>query len=321
MPPRNILILGATGFVGLAVVECLVKRAGGGGGGRLRVPARRPMRARHLQLLPTVEVVPTGLDDDASLARLLRGIDAVVNLVGILHGSEAEFERLHATLPKRLAAACTAAGVRRVVHVSALGAAPDAPSRYLRSKARGEAALQSADLDLTLLRPSVMFGERDQFLNTFVALQRMAPVVPLPGADARFQPVWVEDVARAVATALDDPGSIGLVIECCGPTVYTLGELVRLSGRWSGRERPVLAVPAPLARLQAGLLSLKPGRKLMSPDNLDSMRVANVASGTHPGLERLGIEPAALESVVPRYLDGAGGELRYETWRSRARRT
>ncbi len=320
MPPRHILILGATGFLGVSVTEKLVERAGAGGG-RLRIPTRQLMRARHLQLLPTVEVTRADIHDDATLARLVRGMDAVVNLVGTLHGGEAEFERAHVTLPKRLAAACTAAGVRRVVQVSALGAAPDAPSRYLRSKARGEAVLQAAELDLTLLRPSVIFGDHDRFLNTFAALQGLFPVLPVARAQARFQPVWVEDVARAIARSLDDAGSIGLTLECCGPTVYTLGELVRAAGRWSGHERPVWPLPAPLGTLQAMLLGLWPGRgKLMSGDNLDSMRRDNVASGQLPGLQRLGIEPATLESVAPRYLGHVGGEERLEAWRARARR-
>lgn len=319
MPPRNILILGATGFLGISVTEKLLERAGGGGG-RLRVPARHLMRARHLQLLPTVEIAPADIHDDATLARLVRGMDAVVNLVGILHGSEAEFERAHVALPRRLAAACAGAGVRRVVHVSALGAAADAPSRYLRSKARGEAVLQAADLDLTVLRPSVMFGDHDRFLNTFAALQRIAPVMPVASANARFQPVWVEDVATAIARSLDDAGSIDLTIECCGPAVYSLAELVRAAGRWSGRERPVWGLPAPFGRLQAALLGLWPGSKLMSGDNLDSMRRDSVASGVLPGLERLGIAPSTLESVAPRYLGHAGGEVRLEAWRARARR-
>ena len=312
----NILVLGATGFVGRSVCEKLVERSGGGDG-RIRVATRRVARARHLQLLPTVEVAEADVHDDADLARLLRDTDVVINLVAILHGSAADFERVHVRLPERLAAACKAAGVRRVIHVGALGASNDAPSLYLRSKARGEAALRAAGLDLTVLRPSVIFGERDRFINLFASLQSMAPVMPLAGANARFQPVWVDDVAAAVVRCVDDPTTVGLTIECCGPTVYTLGQLVRLAGEWSGQRRPVLALPGPLGRLQAWAMELLPGRTLMSRDNLDSMRIASVASGTLPGLDRLGIEPSPLESVAPRYLGHVSGEKRLEAWRAK----
>jgi uncharacterized protein YbjT (DUF2867 family) len=318
---RKFLILGGTGFVGRSVCEKLVERSGGAEG-RIRVATRRFPRARHLQLLPTLEIACGDVHDEAALARMLRDTDAVINLVAILHGSAAEFERVHVRLPARLAAACQAAGVRRVVHVSALGVAVDAPSRYLRSKARGEEALKAAAaLDLTILRPSVIFGERDRFLNLFASLQSIFPVMPLAGAQARFQPVWVDDVASAVARSLDDPTTTGTTIECCGPRVYTLEALVRLAGEWSGSRRPVLALPAALGRLQALAMELLPGTPLMSRDNIDSMRVANVASGKLPGLERLGIEPTPLEAIAPRYLGHVSGEKRLEAWRARARRS
>jgi NADH dehydrogenase len=315
----NLLVLGATGFVGQSVCEKLVERSGAAGG-RIRVATRRPTRARHLQLLPTVELAIGDVHDDATLDWMLRDTHAVINLVGILHGSEAEFDRVHSRLPQRLGAACRRAGVRRVVHVSALGVASDASSRYLRSKARGEAALRAAGLDLTIVRPSVIFGERDRFLNTFAMLQSLLPAVPLASASARFQPVWIEDVAAAIARCLDDPTTIGETIECAGPRVYTLRELVEAAGRWSGARRPVLALPSLLGRLQAAMLELMPGRPLMSRDNVDSMKTPNVASGKLPGLERLGIEPTPLESVAPRYLGHSFGEARLEAWRARARR-
>jgi uncharacterized protein YbjT (DUF2867 family) len=317
---RNILILGATGFIGRSVCEKLVERSGGADG-RIRVATRRFIQARHLQLLPTVEIACGDVHDEAALARMLRDTDAVINLVGILHGSEAEFERVHVRLPARLAQACASAGVRRVVHVSALAAAPDAPSRYLRSKARGEQAMKAAGLDVTVLRPSVIFGERDRFLNLFATLQSILPVLPLASAKARFQPVWVDDVASAVVRALDDPGTTGMTIECCGPRIYTLLELARAAGAWSGSRRPVVGLHPVLGRLQALILEMLPGKSLMSRDNVDSMRVASVASGKLPGLERFGIEPTPLEAVAPRYLGHVSGEARLEAWRARARRS
>jgi NADH dehydrogenase len=315
----KLLVLGATGFVGSSVCEKLVERSGGADS-RIRVATRQRTRARHLQLLPTVEIDVGDVHDDATLALMLRDTDAVINLVAVLHGSEAEFERVHVRLPQRLATACARAGVRRLIHVSALGVAVDAPSRYLRSKARGEAALRAAGLDLTVLRPSLIFGARDRLMNLFASLQSIFPVMPLAGASARFQPVWVEDVAAAIARCLDTPATVGLTIECAGPRIYTLRELVELAGRWSGSRRPVLALPAFLGRLQALAMELLPGPTLMSRDNLDSMRVANVASGKLPGLDSLGIETTPLESVAPRYLGHVFGEARLEAWRARARR-
>ena len=315
----NILVLGGSGFVGRSVCERLVERSGGASGS-IVVPSRRPARAKHIQLLPTLQVVPADVHDDAQLTRLVAGCDAVINLVAILHGSEADFQRTHVELPRRLAAACAAAGVRRVVHVSALGASAQAPSRYLRSKAAGEALLQAAALDLTVLRPSVVFGEHDRFLNLFAALQAVFPVMPLAGATARFQPVWVEDVAAAIVACLDDPSSIGQTIECTGPRVFTLKELVQLAGRWSGHVRPVIGLPDSLGRWQAAAMEMLPGEPLMSRDNIDSMRVANIASGSLPGLERLGITATALESVAPAYLGRGDGPERLDPWRAKAGR-
>ena len=308
MTPK-ILVLGGSGFVGGHLIEHLVRL-----GADITVPTRRLASARALWTQPRVSLVQTDATQPDALARLLPGHDAVVNLIAILHGSAADFERVHVELPRRLAAACDAAGVRRLVHVSALGAAEGAPSMYLRSKAGGEAVLRQAaqtrGLDVTLLRPSVIYGAGDHFLNLFARLQRVLPVVPLAGAEARFQPVWVRDVAAALVRALADPATIDRTYEACGPDIYTLRELVRLAGQWAGvrggRGRPVIGVPAPLGRLQALLMEWAPGEPLMSRDNLDSMKVDNVASGQVPGLAALGITPAPLAAVGPLVLGTAG---------------
>ena len=313
---NNILILGGSGFVGRSVCDKLVERSGGAGG-QIVVPSRRPARAKHLQLLPTLRVVQADVHSATDLHRLVQGADAVINLVAVLHGSAAEFERVHVELPRKLADACHAAGVRRLVHVSALGVGESAPSRYLRSKAAGEAALKAVNLDLTILRPSVIFGEHDSFTNLFATLQAVAPFVPLAGAQARFQPVWVQDVAAAIVHCLDTPASIGQTFECAGPEVFTLQQIVEQVGRWSGHERWVFGLPDAAARAQAFLMELMPGTPLMSRDNVDSMRVPNVAGGLLPGLASLGISASPMASVVPDYLSPGRGLARLDRWRAR----
>ncbi|MFY9509362.1 MAG: complex I NDUFA9 subunit family protein, partial [Rubrivivax sp.] len=279
---KRVLVLGGTGFVGRALCEALTRHDPALA---IVVPTRRLPHGSTLRPLPTVQLLQADLHDDSSLQRLVFGVDAVVNLVAILHGSAAAFDMAHVALPRRLAQACRQAGLRRVLHVSALGVGPDAPSHYLRSKAEGEAVLQAAaaDLDLTLLRPSVIFGADDHFLNLFAALQRLAPVLPLAGSTACFQPVWVDDVAAALRHCLSDPGTAGQVYELAGPEVHTLSQLVRLAGRWAGHERPQIALPAWAGRLQALALECLPGPPLLSRDNLLSMAVPNVAGGTLPG--------------------------------------
>lgn len=307
MTYRTVLVVGGSGFVGSHLVAQLAARMGR----EILVPSRRYERARDLLLLPTVTLIEADVNDDATLARLLPGVDAVINLAGVLHSAAGKsgapygpaFARTHVELPKRLVAACARHGVRRYLHMSALGAAADAPSMYLRSKAAGElAAVSQPALATTIFRPSVIFGPEDHFLNRFASLQKIFPVMPLGGAEARFQPVYVEDVAQAFITALETDATIGQTYELAGPAIYTLRELVVLAGIWSGHPRPVFGLPPALARLQAWLLELLPGEPLMSRDNFDSMQVDNVAAG--PMAPVLGIEPVALEAVAPYYLTG-----------------
>jgi NADH dehydrogenase len=233
---------------------------------------------------------------------LVHGHDVVINLIAILHGTEEEFTQAHVTLPANLARACHTENVTRLIHISALGADVHGPSMYQRSKARGELALLSAaekaPLGLTLLRPSVIFGKDDQFINLFAKLQKVFPVMPLAGAHTRFQPVWVHDVAQAIVHCVNTSSTEGQVFELCGPDMLTLTELVQLAGRWVGKERPVISLPYAIGWLQALLMEWAPGKPLMSRDNLDSMKVHNVAVGHLPGLRALGVsEPKSIKRL------------------------
>lgn len=319
MKTKSILLIGGSGFLGSHIAQQLAAA-----GHRLTVPTRHRERARHLIVLPTVDVVETDVHDDARLAELVAGQDAVINLVGILHSRYGlpygpDFARAHVELPKRIAGACRAAGVRRLIHMSALNADAHGPSQYLRSKGDGEATLRAAEesLDLTIFRPSVVFGPDDAFLNLFAALQRWSPVMPLGNARARFQPVFVEDVARAVVASLDRIDAHGQAYCCCGPRVYTLAELVRYAGEQIGKPRPIIPLPEALARIQAGLLELLPNPPL-SVDNLDSMDVDSVCPAGDP--LPFGAQPTPLEAVAPEYLAANAPRYRYYGYRLKARR-
>lgn len=294
---ENILVLGGSGFVGRHVCEAL-NRAGM----HITVPTRR-VPARSVQMLPMVSVVQADVHDPVQLAALLPGHDAVINLIAILHGTEAEFDKAHVQLPMLLAKACLAAGVKRLLHISALGADVNAPSMYQRSKARGELVLQghiAQGLALTLLRPSVIFGEDDAFINVFAKLQALAPVVPLAGAHTRFQPVWVCDVAQALLYAVQHLSTAGNIYELAGPQIFTLQQLVEHAGIWAQHPRWVIPLAQPLAYAQAWLMEHLPGPPLMSRDNLASMQVDNILRGQALGLAALGMAtPATLASVFP----------------------
>lgn len=298
---QKIVITGGTGFVGSSLCEHLAAHSASC---RLVVPTRRRANGRNLQVLPMVDLVQADVHDAQAMAAVLQGADALVHLVAILHGSDTAFDRAHVQLPRSLAAACAQAGVRRVVHVSALGVGLQAPSAYLRSKAAGEAVWQQAlgtAGDLTILRPSVIFGADDRFTNLFAKLSRLFPVLPLAGAGARFQPVWVGDVAQAVVHSLLHRPGPGPIVECAGPQVMTLQEIVQQVGTMAGCRRPVLPLPEAAGLLQAAAMGLLPGEPMMSRDNVLSMRVPNVASGKLPGLRDLGITPQGIELLAPHF--------------------
>jgi uncharacterized protein YbjT (DUF2867 family) len=327
MTSRNILIIGGSGFVGSAITTKLSAQ-----GCRVLVPTRRRERAKHLITLPTVDVIEADVRDENTLAGLMPGVDAVINLVGILHSDTGtpwgkRFQTAHVDLARKVADACATAGVPRLLHMSSLGAASNAPSMYLRSKAAGEAAVMSAvrnaakTIAVTMFRSSVVFGRGDKFINLFAWMQRYAPVVALGKPDAKLQCVWVEDVAQAFVNALDAPHTFGKTYELAGPKVYTLKQLVEYAGQVSDNPRMVFGLPDRLAYLQALLMEFAPV-EILSRDNLDSTKVDSVISAAAMQMmtAELGITPAAMEAVVPAYLSGQSPKERYMQLRDHAGR-
>jgi len=312
---KNVCVLGGGGFVGHHVVSRLVAQ-----GWQVTVPTRRRQRIRDLLVLPTVEVIEADIHDPATLEQLFDGQDAVINLVGILHGSHKDFIRSHVKLPHKVMDACRAAGVRRLLHMSALGADTGSRSFYQHSKGEGERLVlepsRGHDLDVTVFRPSVIFGPGDSFLNLFAGLLKLAPVVPLANARARFQPVHVADVARAYAEAIEDPDTYGQAYSLCGPKVYSLEELVRLVADTLGLQRTVLPLDAGMSYWFARLMELKPGRKIMTRDNHFAMQTDNVCPDGYPA--RFGT-PMSLEANL-HYLRGNGNRGHYDQFRGAAGR-
>lgn len=306
----QVLVLGGSGFLGRHLVGALAAQAI-----NVTLPTRRRERAKHLFVLPTVDVVQADITAPGVLEALARGKQAVINLVGVLH-SRGGFAGPHVDLPKAIVAACRDNGVKRLVHISALGASLNAPSEYLRSKAMGEqAVLAAGDLDVTVFRPSVVFGPEDSFLNTFATLARFFLVLPLGCPNARFQPVYVGDVAHCILRSLDDPDTRGKAYELCGPRQYTLKELVQFVCAATGRHRVILPLSDRLSYLQAFVLEKLPG-KLMTRDNYRSMQVQNICTGAFA----FNLHPQALEAVAPGYLAPSGPREHYTQLRWRARR-
>ncbi len=320
MQLSNILVIGGAGFIGRHIVARLSGR-----GLRVTVPTRRRARARHLILLPTVDVVECDIHDDAALSDLIRHKDAVINLVGVLNGSRAtpygpQFARAHVELPRRIVAACENYGIERLLHMSALGADSNGPSMYQRSKGDGETVVQTAELDWTIFRPSVVFGPDDSFLNLFAKLAKFFPILPIGGANARFQPVWVGDVAEAFVNALNNIDTYRKTYELAGPHIYRLRDLVQFAAAASGHPRPVIGLPDGLARLQAMVMELMPGEPLVSRDNLDSMKVHNIAKQPYVPAPELKIQATPLEAEAPYYLSNSHARTRFGMYRARAGR-
>ena len=313
MTHANILVVGGSGFVGRHLVAALAAR-----GANVTVPTRSRERAKHLILLPTVDVVQVERLDARVLSQLAEGRDAVVNLAGILHGPD--FQATHVELAQAVVNACRSAGAHhkppRLLHLSAVGADPQAPSEYLRSKGFGErAALAADDLEVTVFRPSVIFGPEDRFLNLFARLASLFPVLAIGSPDARFQPVYVGDVVRSFVAALDDREAAGKRYDLCGPKEYSLRQLVELVCAVTGRRRLVVGLPDGLSYLQALVFEKLP-LQLLTRDNYYSMQVPSVCDCAFP----FGIHPVLLEAVAPSWLAPTGPRERYPRLRWKAKR-
>jgi uncharacterized protein YbjT (DUF2867 family) len=313
----DVAIIGGSGFIGRALAAVLVSR-----GYAVRVITRSRERARDLWTLPRLEIVQANPHDESDLFHALENAHAVVNLIGVLHSKAGrpwgpEFDAAHVKLPARIARSMVRQKIKRLIQISALGAADQAPSMYLRSKAAGEAALRAnKNIDLTILRPSVVFGADDQFLNLFARLQKFAPIIPLATPHARFQPIEVRDLANAIANCLERPVTIGHSYEVVGPDVLSLYELVHWAGVYAGCARPIIPLPDSVAWMQAWVMENLPGRPLLSRDNLASASVPNVGSG--PMSPDLGIDqPLSLHAVAPTYLGQASPRARLSDRRAK----
>jgi NADH dehydrogenase len=314
LPQSTICLLGGTGFVGRHLAARLAQN-----NCNVRILTRSRARHYDLVVLPTVTLVEADVHDVDALTQEFAGCDAVVNLVGILNerghrGSG--FRQAHVELAEKVVAACNGAGVPRLLHMSALNAAENAPSHYLRSKAKAAALVLQAEgaLHVTVFEPSVIFGPGDSFINRFAKLLRLAPgIFPLACPKAKFAPVYAGDVAEVFVRSLDRRASFGKRYSLCGPRVYTLRELVRYAARLQGLHRLIIGLSPSLSWLQAALMEWLPG-KPFSLDNYRSLKLDNVCSGN--GFADFGMSPTALETVVPTYL----GNFTLQAELDRARR-
>lgn len=313
MSTRTIALIGGSGFVGSHLCSRLARD-----GHTIRVLTRHRDRHRGLLVLPTVEITEGNPHDPTLLNEFVAGCDVVINLVGILNERQHDgsgFERAHVELPRMVIEACRANGIRRLLHMSALGAdADNGASHYQRSKGRGEnMVLAASDLEVTTFRPSVIFGPGDSFLRRFAGLLGITPwLFPLACPGARFQTVYVGDVVECFAQAIDDPRTYGHGYDLCGPRVYTLLELVRYTAVVAGTPRRVIPLPDWASRLQAEIFEWLPG-KPFSRDNYLSTAHDNVCNRPFPAI--FGITPTPLEAIAPYYLGKAGERRRYERLR------
>ncbi len=316
----SICILGGTGFVGSDLAARLVSRKH-----RIKILSRQRERHRHLLLLPTVQVSDGQSFQVDALARAFTGQDVVINLIGILnergHSGEG-FQTAHVELARNVVTACRKAGVKRLLHMSALSAdAASGTSVYLRSKGEAEGIVLThcaGELNVTVFQPSVIFGIGDDFLNRFAKILRLTPLwFPLACPNTRFAPVYVGDVSEAFMRAMDNPETFGKRYELCGPEIYTLREIVNYVAELTGHRCHIVGLPNALAYLQAALLEWFPGK----PFSLDNYRSLQTDSVCHKnGFAAFGITPISIDTVAPRYLAGYHARNRYAFYRREAGR-
>ncbi|MDI1299211.1 complex I NDUFA9 subunit family protein [Methylotenera sp.] len=312
---KEVCVLGGSGFVGSAIVAKL-----DAAGYSVKVLTRRRDSAKHLFLLPNVQVEECNVNDYHSLNSALRGADVVINLLGILHQNRhSTFNAIHHQLPVQLAKICVDLNIKRLIHMSSLRAGQSAPSQYLRSKGAGEEALleYQNQLNITIFKPSVIFGRGDSFINLFATLIKTLPVVMLAKPDAKFQPVWVEDVASCFVASIANDATYGQVYELAGPKVYTFRELVKSVMNALQVQRPIIGLNDTLSYAQAFMMELMPV-KLMSRDNVRSMEIDSVSEQAFPTV--FNITPTAMETVIPQYLIDQTPRGAYDRFRRNAAR-
>jgi uncharacterized protein YbjT (DUF2867 family) len=299
MRDSAVTVIGGTGFIGRYLIRHVAAT-----GAQVRVPSRNPDRAFFLkQLGEPGQIAPLPLDvaDEASLAAVLKGADFVVNLAGILHERRSgDFERVHVQMPARIARLAPAGA--RIIHVSAIGADPGARSIYASTKGRGEAELRSLRPDAVILRPSVVFGPEDQFLNRFARMAVYLPFLPaVGGGRTRFQPVFVGDVARAIMSVMEHPETAGQTFELGGPEVMTFRQILEWLLKVLRRRRPIVNVPFGWAGTLAWVLQALPS-PMLTRDQVLLLRSDNVVATGTKGLEELGIAPTPMSVVAPSFL-------------------
>mgnify|MGYP000513047705 CR=1 FL=1 len=296
-------VFGGSGFIGRYVVKRLAKR-----GWVVRVAVRDPEAAHFLQPLGNVGQIvrmPVPIQDEAAVTWAVEGADVVINCIGILFepGGKQNFDEVQHRGPERIAKACAEAGVKRLVHISAIGADKQSDSVYARTKALGEEAVRQHVPQATILRPSIVIGPEDGFFNFFAQMARLSPALPLiGGGKTRFQPVYVGDVADAAMAALDTPKSKGQTYELGGPKVYTFKQLMELMLREIRRKRALLPIPFPVAQAQATLAELLP-KPLLTRDQVTLLKQDNMVSKGVKSFKTLGLEPQAIEAILPFYLE------------------
>lgn len=309
--------MGGTGFLGQTLAAHLIKL-----GYQVSIPTRQRESFRELLVLPGLQLVQANTHIEDDLKRALQGSDAVINLVGILNETRSatqKFETAHVDFTQRLLDACQAIGIQRFIQVSALKAEPEtSPSEYLRTKGQAEALVQKSKLNTTVFRPSVIFGPNDSFVNRFATLLKIpSPLFFVPVPNARFAPVYVNDVVEGIARSIDNPETYKKRYSCCGPKIYSMRELMQLIAGTLGVKRIIIGLNPFLSKFLAGFLGMMPG-KPFTKDNYYSMQVNNICENN--GLIKLGIKPVSLENVIPSYLQQRDTNLSFDEFRRTAGR-